>query len=72
MSDTGVRTDVADFDFCDIHETAYRKAGYCKDCRIEELEAALNEIVHGSSDGMTHGGIKCRAIAKAALGESDE
>jgi len=37
--------------------------------RIEELEAALNEIVHGSSDGMTHGGIKCRAIAKAALKE---
>ena len=37
--------------------------------RIEELEAALKEIVHGSSDGMTHGGIKCRAIAKAALKE---
>ena len=37
--------------------------------RIEELEAALKEIVHGSSDGMTHGGIKCREIAKAALKE---
>jgi len=40
MNDTCVRThlDVADFDCCDVHESAYRKGGFCLHCRIAELE----------------------------------
>jgi len=31
--------DVSSWDVCDIHESTYLKDGYCKQCRIEELEA---------------------------------
>ena len=46
MNDTGVRDnyDVADWDCCDIHETAYLKDGYCKDCRIEELQEQVDAL----------------------------
>jgi len=35
--------------------------------RIKQLEAALNEIAHGTVNGMKNGGIMCRAIAKNVL-----
>lgn len=31
--------DVDDWAACDEHETTYLRGDYCKDCRIEELEA---------------------------------
>ena len=54
MNDTCVRThlDVADFDCCDVHESAYRKGGFCLHCRIEELEAKLAVIAELVDDDM--------------------
>ena len=63
MNDTGVRDnyDVADWDCCDIHETAYLKDGYCKDCKIEQLEAALKaeeetavDLAENADEDMKH------------------
>ena len=46
MNDTGVRDnyDAADWDCCDEHETAYLKDGYCKDCKIEELQEQVERV----------------------------
>jgi len=36
--------DAASWDCCDEHETTYLKDGYCKDCKIEELQAQVDAL----------------------------
>ena len=41
--------DVSDWEICDEHEQSFPRHGFCKDCRIAELQAQI-EAVKGLPD----------------------
>lgn len=45
---------VEDWDSCSEHESVFPRDGYCKDCRIEELQAKLEEMDAAYAEGIRY------------------
>jgi hypothetical protein len=63
-------SDISDWDSCTKHETAFLRHEYCKDCRIEKLEALLrvakcpDNCVSGAVPDGYHGCYQCQFCAE--------